>query len=42
MPDPDLWPELLLRLSRREDLGTEDAATSGAIATFTVVKTKGR
>src|SRR5436309_8665874 len=26
MPDPDLWPELLLRLSRREDLGTEDAA----------------
>src|SRR5947208_3398062 len=26
MPDPDLWPELLLRLSRRQDLETEDAA----------------
>src|SRR6476619_4142779 len=26
MPDADLWPELLLRLSRREDLRTEDAA----------------
>jgi anthranilate phosphoribosyltransferase len=26
MPDPDLWPELLMRLSRREDLGTDEAA----------------
>src|SRR4029453_18670741 len=26
MPDPDLWPELLLRLSRRQNLGTDEAA----------------
>jgi anthranilate phosphoribosyltransferase len=26
MPDPDLWPELLMRLSRRENLGTDEAA----------------
>jgi len=26
MPDPDLWPELLLRLSRGEDLGSDEAA----------------
>jgi anthranilate phosphoribosyltransferase len=26
MPDPDLWPELLMRLSRREHLGTDEAA----------------
>src|SRR5205809_4256926 len=26
MPDPDLWPDLLMRLSRREDLGTDEAA----------------
>jgi anthranilate phosphoribosyltransferase len=26
MPDPDLWPELLIRLSRRENLGSDEAA----------------
>jgi anthranilate phosphoribosyltransferase len=26
MPDPDLWPELLVRLSRRENLGSDEAA----------------
>jgi anthranilate phosphoribosyltransferase len=26
MPDPDLWPELLMRLSRREDLRADEAA----------------